>query len=233
MSENRSIKAKCPNGHFYNQSKYASCPYCAILNLSRKEEDVPPQEEAASDVSDAFVRDVSDIRGNQETAAEQLPADVSVYSSGQDDVPDDTPEEMPEDTPEDDDVRTVSFYTAESVDPVVGWVVCIKGKHFGDYFELFAGRNEIGRSAGKDISLYDEPSISKKTHAVVIFEPRHRTFYIQAGDSHGLTYLNGEMIVSHQQMIPGSIVTLGDVVFKFIPLCGEDFDWNDVERYCQ
>ena len=26
------VKEKCPNGHFYNKSRYTSCPYCARMN---------------------------------------------------------------------------------------------------------------------------------------------------------------------------------------------------------
>ena len=85
----------------------------------------------------------------------------------------------------------------------------------------------------RGISLPDEQSISKKTHAVLVFEPRHRTFYIQSGDSHGLTYLNGEVVMSHSSLATRDILMLGDVFFVFVALCDAYFDWNDTEKYCR
>ena len=83
-----------------------------------------------------------------------------------------------------------------------------------------------------DVALVNEMSISRKTHAVVIFEPKYCKFYIQAGDSHGLTYLNGEIIVSHKELNTRDIITLGDAVFIFVALCNDKFNWNDTDKYC-
>ncbi len=188
MSANNTIKEKCPNGHYYNKTKYASCPYCEKMKRPTPEAEAPqdmPEQSAPTEASDT------------------------------------------------NDIKTAVYANVGTTDPVVGWLVCIKGKHFGECFELFAGRNEIGRGAGKDISLFDEPSISQKTHAVIIFDPRSRRFFLHAGNSHGLTYLNGDIVVSHEPLASRSIVIMGDVAFIFIALCGEDFDWQDAERYCE
>lgn len=113
------------------------------------------------------------------------------------------------------------------VDPVVGWLVCIRGKHFGESFNIAAGKNSIGRSANNHIVLWKDNSVSREKHAMVIYEPKKRNFYVQPGDSSGLTYLNDEYITESKRLASGDIVELGDCQFIFIPLCGEKFTWED------
>ena len=49
------------------------------------------------------------------------------------------------------DGKTIGFFSMgtsapqNDSEPVVGWLVCVKGKHFGESFQLAAGRNAVGR----------------------------------------------------------------------------------------
>ena len=143
-------------------------------------------------------------------------------------------EVLQSETPEnDDDCRTVSYYDTSYYEPVVGWLVCVKGKSYGASFNLYAGRNEIGRSAGMDVSLPDEPTVSHRAHAVMLFDPRNKQFFLQQGEGHGLCYLNGAMVMQPQQLRCGDVIRLGDVVLLFVALCGDQFDWNDTEKFSQ
>ena len=114
-----------------------------------------------------------------------------------------------------------------SNEPVVGWLVCVAGAHFGECFNIYAGKNSIGRSTENRIVISNDNSISRLKHALIVYEPKKRNFYLQPGDSSGLTYLNDEYITDSQKLISHNVIELGDSKFVFIPLCGEDFSWED------
>lgn len=135
--------------------------------------------------------------------------------------------------------KTMSYFSAatsgaasdgkpkRSVDPVVGWLVCIGGCHIGQGFEIFAGKNTIGRSAENRVVIPDDNSISRMKHALIVYEPKKRNFYIQPGDSSGLTYLNDDYITESKMISSHDTIELGDSKFIFVPLCGESFSWEE------
>ncbi len=126
------------------------------------------------------------------------------------------------------DSKTVCFFNAETeTEPVVGWLVCVKGNYVGESFNLKSGRNNIGRLVSMDIALAKEPSVSRDRHAVIIFEPNRSQFIIQAGESNGLTYLNGELVVTYNELKRLDHIMLGKCELVFAPLCDESFSWND------
>ncbi len=112
-------------------------------------------------------------------------------------------------------------------EPVVGWLVCIGGCHFGECFNIYAGKNSIGRSEENRIAVFDDNSISRIKHALIVYEPKKRNFYLQPGDSSGLTYLNEDYITDSHKLTVQDIIELGDSKFMFVPLCGETFSWEE------
>lgn len=116
----------------------------------------------------------------------------------------------------------------ESIDPTVGWLVCIDGKSFGRTFNIFAGVNSIGRNETNKIVLNGDNGISREKHAVIIYDPKNRDFYIKSGDGSGLTYLNGDCIIDGAKVLHnGDVIELGSSKFMFVPLCGDNFTWDD------
>ncbi len=116
---------------------------------------------------------------------------------------------------------------AAPVDPVVGWLVCVGGKHFGESFVIAAGKNSIGRSEDNRIVLNKDNQVSRAKHALITYEPRKRNFYLQPGDSSGLTYLNDEYIEESKKLAARDVIELGSSKFIFVPLCGEAFSWEE------
>lgn len=114
-----------------------------------------------------------------------------------------------------------------NADPVVGWLVCIGGKHFGESFCIAAGKNSIGRNNENKIILHKDNSVSRSKHALIVYEPKKRNFYLQPGDSSGLTYLNDDYITESKKLAERDIIELGDSKFLFVPLCGETFSWEE------
>lgn len=136
----------------------------------------------------------------------------------------------------DNDVRTVGVFSLGKnlsddrtpvEDPVVGWMVCVKGKNIGKDFKFIAGKNSVGRNSNNNIALENEESVSREKHAWIIYEPRKREFFVKPGDSSGLTYLNDENIFDAKTLNAGDILEFGDTKFVFVPLCGENFSWSD------
>lgn len=127
--------------------------------------------------------------------------------------------------------KTVAYYDDFSeTEPPTGWLVCVKGVYQGQAFGCKAGRNRIGRNANFDISLMNDVSITREPHAILIYEPKQRVFYLQNGTGDGLVYLNGSLLFSHEQLHAYDKVQIGNAEFVFLPLCGEQFTWDDYIR---
>lgn len=111
-------------------------------------------------------------------------------------------------------------------EPVVGWLVAICGLHFGESFQLYVGKNTIGRSNGNKVVLGLDQSVSRENHATIIYEPKKREFYLQSGNSDGLIYLNDSFVNGTQIIKENDTLEIGSSKLIFIPLCGTDFSWE-------
>ena len=139
-----------------------------------------------------------------------------------------------------DDGKTMSFFSAvldsansneraakKSTEPVVGWLVCVSGSHFGEGFSIRAGMNSIGRNASNSIVVSKDGSVSREKHAFVVYEPRKREFYVKPGESSGLTYVNDDYITDTVKIKNRDIVEVGNSKMIFVPLCDDSFSWED------
>lgn len=202
----------CPNGHFYDADKYASCPYCV------------PQDDAEAVTEALKTEDFS-----AQTAQTPQPAPAPAAPKKQPSFVNTAVNGWEE--PEDDENCTVGYYAQViGVEPVVGWLVCIKGAYRGESFKLKSGRNFIGRAANMDIVLGADQSVSRLRHAAVVYDPKSRAFIVAAGDARELCYLNGEVVISSQKLKAYDVLTLGNTELMLIPLCGEKFSWDDTTQ---
>ena len=137
------------------------------------------------------------------------------------------------------DGKTVGFFsmgTADnnegqvSVDPVVGWLVCLKGRHLGESFSISTGRNAVGRGISNKITLSKDNKVSREKHVWITYEPKRRQFYVQPGEGSGLAYLNGEMVMESHLLHAKDKLEIGDGMYLLIPLCDETFSWEDYIR---
>ncbi len=200
---------KCSNGHFYDSDTYAACPHCsgssAAVENSTVAFDSGSNIGATVDL-DSFAPEPS------VSAPGPIPGMV-----------------MPQGNL--DDSRTISVYQSAKVENpqislVVGWLVCIKGKMYGQDFRLKSGRNFIGRGAGMDICLAGENTVSRDRHAAIIHEPRKNIFIAQPGESRELFYVNGDVVLSPVQLKKNDVLQIGDVSLMLIPCCDEAFTWD-------
>lgn len=126
--------------------------------------------------------------------------------------------------------KTVGFFSVGNVqvasEPVVGWLVCVKGAHFGESFAIVSGRNAVGRDASNAIVLERDATVSRSKHAWIIFEPKKRDFFVQTGESSGLSYLNGETVMEPKSLAARDVLEFGGGKYLFVPLCDESFSWE-------
>lgn len=127
------------------------------------------------------------------------------------------------------DARTVGYW-GKKFDPVVGWLVCIAGPDKGRDYRVRAERNFIGRSPEMDIFVENDEHISRKNHAVISYNPRNNKFKLLPGDGRALVYLNDDDVNTAQELKAYDIMEMGDSKFMFVPLCGEQFQWDKEEQ---
>lgn len=120
-----------------------------------------------------------------------------------------------------------------SKDPVVGWLVVVRGPGRGNAIRLGYGMNTIGRDASQRARLdFGDEGISRLNHARLVYDPRARKFSIAPGDGMNLTYLaapggTAEALLAPTELQMGFSIQMGDTELRFVPLCGPEFDWQD------
>ena len=117
----------------------------------------------------------------------------------------------------------------EIMNPVTGWLVCIEGPSKGRDYKIKTEKNFLGRADGMDIQILGDNSVARKNHAVIVYDPKKRITLLLPGDSHGLVYYNGDAIYSPVELAPYDTMEIGKSKFLFVPLCGENFEWPELE----
>jgi hypothetical protein len=115
-----------------------------------------------------------------------------------------------------------------SNDPVVGWLVVVKGPGRGNAVRLGYGWNSIGRDASQRACLnFGDSQISRLTHAKLLYEPRSRKFSLTLGEGTNPTYVRGEVLLAPIEIKSGDRIQMGETELLFLALCGESFEWQD------
>ncbi len=228
---------RCNNGHFYDQDKFSSCPYC---NGGSSTSD--SMTEAFEDPVTMPLREPQPLMGNGAAAVGTQPAQPeAVVSKSLEQAFNQTApaasmngiNSVFAESPAGED-HTVAITPGgktmgtEGQKPAVGWLVCIKGKHIGKDFRLVQGKNYIGRDVSMDVCLEGEKTVSRDRHAVIVYDPMNHLYLIQSGESKELTYVNDKVILESQELRASDKILVGDVKLLFVPLCNEEFNWTDV-----
>ena len=192
---------RCDNGHFYDDNENLNCPYCGIGATTPKttRKKEPPRTENMHNPFAPVAPGASQGQGAE-----------FVGNAGSDPMT----------------IRVMKEKTG--VDPVVGWLVCIKGPEMGRSYIIRTARNFIGRSDENQITIKD-PAVSRKKHAVISFNPELAQFKIAAGDSTGLVYLGKDTVEEAKLMEGGDIIRLGESHLMLVPFCGQYHNWVEMD----
>jgi|APSaa5957512535_1039671.scaffolds.fasta_scaffold00352_33 hypothetical protein len=182
----------------------------------------------ASAKSTSGSEDLTRIVGGQESPASNQDAAASVQSpeSAQKQAQDEEKTVLFE---MGDNLRT-SESTSVVTDPVVAWLAVIKGPGVGNVLACGYGSNSIGRGGGARVNVdFGDAQISRGEHSILTYDPRGRKYYIQHGSGNHLTYLLDQPVLTPTELLDRAEITIGETTLMFIPLCGDNFDWQDLK----
>jgi len=187
---------RCPEGHFYDPAKHSACPWCAL-----------PRDMGAADQKTRPMRPEAPV-----VTPPLMPGAGS---------PPHAPTPPPNAT-----VRVgASAIAGIKKEPVAGWLVCLEGPDRGRDYRLRMEKNFIGRAPHMDVVLDGDDSVSRERHAIVIFDPKKKTFWALPGEASGLVYLNGDIVNSPAQMKADDILEIGKTKLVLVPFCGDRYSW--------
>jgi hypothetical protein len=105
-----------------------------------------------------------------------------------------------------------------SDDPVVGWLVVIKGPGKGRSLEIGVGANSIGRDSRQKLRVdFGDKHVSRDKHAILIYEPKTRKYFIQNGDTRNLTYIGSDVVLNPTELLGGEVIVIGETHLSFVP----------------
>jgi len=202
---------KCMNGHYYDASVHASCPYCnsgsgdgvTVAMMPSGGFGAPPmQEEDSKTVPLGFQP------GPAPEPAEEF---TQPAGSGSDD----------------DDGKTVALIHQQTgIDPVVGWLVAVSGKEMGRDYRIHTDNNFIGRSDRMDICLRGDETVSRENHAIISYDSEDKVYYFSPGDGRSIVRVNGKAVFQTVMLNVYDKITIGKTELVFVPLCGPNFEWS-------
>lgn len=202
---------KCPNGHYYDSSRFGNnCPHCGMSGAASIGADqttvplnIPDAPQPANEVTEP-------LTASQPVVSQSANVTAPTVS---------------------DDDRTLPV-TADMLDgmvekpaPVVGWLVCTDGVNKGTDYRLHQGRNFIGRSPEMDVCILGDNTVSRSSHAIVVYDPRSNVYLAQPGSSKELFYVNDKLVLNPVELKTMDLLNIGDTKLMFVPLCGEQFHW--------
>lgn len=195
---------RCERGHYYDASIHGSCPYCKSVNDTDK----------TVAMGIGSIEDTSSIRmtgsGNDEAPNVTRPLFEAVQSAG------------------DDEGRTVALIQSDmGIDPVVGWLVCVNGKEKGRSYMIHSDNNYIGRSEKMDICIRGDETISRENQAVITYDTNDNSYFFSSGDGRSIVRVNNKAIFQTVTLKAYDRLVIGKTELLFMPLCGEQFKWED------
>ena len=222
---------KCSAGHYYDNDRYASCPYCnrnqASLDFSESGKTVPLTGvgmDSAADTDNCTIPlttpDTSEI-GKTVPLSSYVGRDVSGSN----------PTVPPQSgvmggRKLSDDQATVYGGLNDGCDPVVGWLVCVDGPSKGKDFRLYFHINTIGRGTGNKVCIPDDKGISRESHARVAYDPAGNAFRLLPGETNTV-YLNGTPVYTPELLKAYDQIRMGKTTLLFVPFCCDQFVWPE------
>lgn len=119
-----------------------------------------------------------------------------------------------------------------SQDPVVGWVVVVGGPGLGAHRPIYEGNNALGRSSSQRIPIdFGDDAISAEEQCYIRYDSAGRSFLfvpnLAKANVVGLNDTRPSGAVTLQAM---DVVTVGRTQLVFMPFCGAEFDWSDIDQ---
>jgi hypothetical protein len=210
---------QCPYGHAYDDRMHTHCPHCPVPGL--KDVKIPGTQAAPmSRPGIPRTEPASRLQGTGAPVRPGMPQTEPASARGTGGPIRGGGSADRSGTP---GVTVGIFQKHTGIDPVVGWLVCVKGVNKGRDYRLHSDLNKLGRAPNMDVCIEGDDAISREDHCRIAFSPRSKTFSIVPGEGRNLSYLNDEDVLSAIRLKAYDRLDLGDSSFIFIPF---DFDWE-------
>ncbi len=225
-------KVRCENLHWFDADKFSTCPHCGAQKQSEKlVEDKKEEKEKKKGLFRRRTQEensrLSGIMADSQFQKTEVMFELEPNQVHQSVQKQEAVQVMHADI---DEIKTVSRYAGvQGEEPVTGWLVGVRGEYRGISFHLKTGVNVISRDASAVVSLKKDVQVSRGKHAVIIYEPKKKIFYLGEGEN-TLTYCNEELVCGKQELKSYDSIEIGEGIYRFIPFCGERFAWDEEDE---
>lgn len=231
---------RCKTGHYYDADKYMECPHCG-----QREKSVDVLGSGTSGGRGPVSRSRhslkpgrtehpmgSDFRADENMNANQSSHTQDIWHASAQEI-------QPVKSMTDELVGIAPYAPVQSQvvrpfmdevssTPVVGWLVCVQGELFGRGLPMRDGRTRIGTALEMEIRLVNDRNIERVNHTVILFQSQNKEFLLLGRECQGVTYVNGKTFGTKNAKLQNlDVIQVGNTVFRFVPLCGNNFDWNN------
>ena len=194
-----------------------------------------PLEEKTRPVTSQERQVVGDMGGNMQAAGK--PAAAPADNDGKTQVfrrpkPDAS---ASRDAPTSPAPQTDAAMDSPQMNDPAGWLVVVGGPGKGAVLNVGYGQNWIGSAEDQRIRLnFGDKGVSREQHCQITYDQRTRSFGLAPGMGSGLVYLQdasggaGQLVQMPTPLEPYAGIEVGETILRFVPLCGEQFDWNEV-----
>lgn len=116
------------------------------------------------------------------------------------------------------------------LDPVVGWLVVVRGPGLGRSVQIGNGINSVGRDTAQRIALpFGDTMIARQDHVRIIYDDMARSFQITLGSGTNITRLNGQPVTQPMPLEDHALIQLSrQTDVRFVAFCNASFDWHDL-----
>jgi hypothetical protein len=127
--------------------------------------------------------------------------------------------------------RVAVARTAFHQDPVVGWLVVVGGPGLGAFRPIFEGNNSIGRGRNQRIAIdFGDDSISSEEQAFLRYDSTDRSFlFVPNLSKTNVVSINDKKPTGAVTLAAMDVITMGRTQLAFVPFCGADFDWSELQ----
>jgi hypothetical protein len=209
---------RCEYGHYYDPSKYESCPHCFARSNG-----VEAEYTVAKAPIDEQVLEAYDL-----TYGDDAPVEAPSRRRRARPEPPAAPAPSPQPAAEEESVTVARVEQRTGVNPPVGWLVQTAGPNKGQAYVIHSERNTLGRSSSMDICIKGDVGISRDTNAVLSYNPRNRDFHLVPGEGKAIIYLNDQELLDPALLHPYDRIEISDTALLFLPLCGDRFSWEEL-----
>jgi hypothetical protein len=213
--------------HYYDDSKYQSCPYCrdtATGGGGARDKAEPTERHASGRAADEVTHRGGGGRSPDEETR-RMPS--SKWASEHSHRPSQRKQEPSTVLISGRKGSPAASETKPVAAPTVGWLVIVEGPGKGADLAIRAGQNRIGRARTMDLVLdHGDTSISSENHALLVYDYQNNQFFVRHGEGKNLTYLNAQPVLETKPLAAFDRIKLGSTELVFVPFCGDRFSWD-------